>query len=493
MMKYFKINNINIFLIVFFCFILFFPGFTTYFYQDDFIHLSYSQSFRQIVESFNILNKASYPYYRPISTQLYFYIGKLIFGFNPLGYHIINFILFILNIILVNRLVKLLTNNHVISLLSCVFFAINSTHIAPLFSAANVQELFFVLFGLLTVDNYIRWLKFNKIINYHFSILFLVFALMSKETAIILPGILFITNIYTRKINLRKLFKDFIPYLLISFIYLIGHYFYGYPTSPSYKMIIGVKNINILFWYLLWSLSTPNILIDFVGPGLKLNHVFLEVAKTNGWTYFIFFPLFVISFIFVLISVLLIQIRKNIFTDTKLIVFGILWFIIGLLPLIVFPLHRLATEQSFSLIGLSLILGLIIYKGINNKILLKAISVLSLIVYLIVATNSIYLARRTHWVINSAEKAKNVVVFFKNNYSDIPKDTIVYFKNGIVKIPEYGSSRQIYLALGNGIGLKLILNRQDLSFFYEDVNPLPENLKESANVLTLDASTFLGY
>ena len=190
---------------------------------------------------------------------------------------------------------------------------------------------------------------------------------------------------------------------------------------------------------------------------------------------------------------LLIQIRKNIFTDTKLIVFGILWFIIGLLPLIVFPLHRLATEQSFSLIGLSLILGLIIYKGINNKILLKAISVFSLIVYLIVATNSIYLARRTHWVINSAEKAKNVVVFFKNNYSDIPKDTIVYFKNGIVKIPEYGSSRQIYLALGNGIGLKLILNRQDLSFFYEDVNPLPENLKESANVLTLDASTFLGY
>jgi len=489
-----RLWNAN-FLVISLCFFLFLPGFTTYFHQDDFIHFSYSQTFQQVIQAFNIFQRGEFPFYRPIPTQTYFYLGKLLFGYNPFGYHMINYIIFSVNIILAYRLVKLIAKTEKIAFLSVLFYGANSTHVAPLFSPAYVHELFYVLFGLLTVVNFFHWIINRKISNYVASLVCFILALMSKETAVVLPGILVLLYLYRiRKNILHRLITAILPFTIILIIYLLAHFFYyGIASGPSYKIILGKPTLNILFWYFIWALSTPNILIDFAGPGIKINQIFFQVAQINGLIYILFFPALIILGCILLISLIFSSIKSNKFEQIRLIMLGILWFVIGLIPLIIFPLHKLATEQAFSLTGLSLALGVVVYRGFLEGKIKKLFSILFLVIYLAIVINSVFLATRTHWIVRSARQAENVIGYFQKNYNNLSDNAIIYFKNGKVKIPEWGSSRQIYLALGEGRGLKLILNRPNLQLFFEDVNPLSAFPDKNTKAIEVDSSVFLGY
>ncbi len=483
-MKKFLNSNKLIIFVIFICAVLFLPGFFTYFHQDDFIHFSVSQNFTQVIRAFNIFQKGEFPFYRPIPTQLYFFVGQTLFGLNPLGFHLVNFLIFAVNIFLVFRLVKLITKNKIISTLAVFFFAVNSTNFAPLYAAAYVHELFYVMFGILTVDNFLRK-------KYVFSILFFVLALMSKETAVVLPLILLLTDLFlSKQADIKKIIVKIIPFLTILGIYLFAHYFfYGIAQGSSYALILGKPTLNILVWYFLWALSTPNILIDFIGPGLRINPVFFQVTKFQGILYFLFFPLLMFIGILIIYGVKQIQHDKKI----QLILFGVAWFVIGMIPLIIFPLHKLATEQAFSLVGLSIAIAVLLNSFINIRgVLTLVLPILFIVTYLVIAVNSILLARKTHWIIRSAQQAKNAIDFVQSNYPDLRDDATFYFRNGEVKIAPYGSSRQLYQALGNGYGLKLILNKPNLRLYFEDLGQIPKLDKEK-EIIQIDSSQLLGY
>lgn len=495
MKKFLRNDKLFLAVIVISCFILFLPGFFTYFHQDDFIHLSFSQNLNQVISAFNIFQKGEFPFYRPIPTQLYFSIMKNIFGINPFGYHLVNFLIFSLNILLVYRLVKLITDNKIISNIASIFFAVNSTHFAPLFSPAYVHELFYVLFGVLTADNFLRWVKNSKSNHYIFSILFFILALMSKETAVVLPGIVFLAYWFTeRNRKLDTVIKMFFPFTAILGIYLFAHfYFYGIASGTSYFLIFGKPTLNILAWYLLWAASTPNILIDFIGPGLRISPVFSQVAGFQGIIYFIFFPLlFTIGILMSGVTISKMLKEKNI-RDLRLIILGLLWFIVGMIPLIIFPLHKLATEQAFSLVGLSLALGVMLTGFGKSENKYKILTVVFIGIYLVIAINSILLARRTHWIVRSAQQAQNTISYLKYNYPNLSDNATIYFKDGEIKIAPYGSSRQIFQATGNGYGIKLVLDKPDLKLYFEEINPPPAAVWKESKIIEIDSSKLLGY
>ena len=487
MKKLWKEPKIWLLFIFVFVAIIFSPGFSTYFHQDDFLHLEQSQTPRQLIGAFNLFSKGEFPFYRPIPTQLDFCLGQRIFSLNPFGYHVINFIVFFINIILVYILVSKIVKNKTVGSIASLFFAINSTHFPPLYSPAYVHELLYVFFGLLVVTFYLSYLSSNKLYYYFYSLICFVLALMTKETAVILPGILFLCNILlTQKNSLKELIKRLLPFAAILFIYLFGHvFYYGLAQNTSYQVIIGKQNLNILFWYFLWALSVPNILIDFIGPGLKINPVFFAIGNWRSYLFITLIP--------ILLSILFFLILRTFQLNNKLlrkyIILGIGWFVIGLIPLIIFPLHKLATEQAFSLVGLSLILGVSVYFNLPRH---KYFALLFSILFLIMATNSIILARKTHWIVRSANQAKNTIDYIQTRVPFLKDSDIIYFKNGEVKLPTYGSSKQIYYALGNGVGLKIIFAKPNLRLYFEDINILPKKLK-SNNIIIIDSSKLLGY
>ena len=446
-------------LIILLSVIVFLPSFRAFFYQDDFIHLFFSRNSADVIKSFNLFIPGGYPFYRPVSTQLYYFSLSGLFGLKPFYFHVVNFLIFSTNICLVFFLIKRLIGKVEAATLGTLIFAINATHISPLYSAANVQELLLVLFSLISV------ILFDR--SSPFSILFFLLALMSKETAVMLPGILFLLAL-NRQQSSYRIIGRLLPFILILVFYLIGHFhYYGLAESSSYVMSVGKETLQILFWYLLWSLSVPMILSDFLLPGFKLSPFFFTVGGLNSRIFLFFFPL-----LLVIILIALLQKRKVPF-------FGLWWFLIGISPMLPFPSHRLGTEQAFALVGICLFLAQILY-GRLAKIFL--------IIYLILSINSILLSMRTNWVVRSGEIAKKTTDYLKKNHPEIPPDAVIYFTNGQIVIPQYGSSKQIYLAMGNGVGLPMMLGRNDLKIYYEDLDKLPPGIRAD---IVIDSSKLL--
>jgi hypothetical protein len=474
-------NNLAPILISFFCFALFFDGFKTYFHQDDFIQMFYSQNLKSVFDAFNIFKKAEFAFYRPIPTQLYFFITKSFFGWNPMGYHVVNFMIFVANIFLIYRFVKNLVGKKSAAF-SALFFAVNTTHFAPLHAASYVHELCLVFFALLSCLFFSKYLKSQKLKNLGFSIIFFIFALMSKETAVVIPGLIAIEYLFFKKrANLSEFIKIISVFTFVLFFYLFCHsVFYGMPESSSYKLMIGKDSLKMYFWYLIWGLSAPNILIDFLEPGLKIRSVFFEITKINGQFFLIIFPVFLI--ILIIIFVILILIKRNSF---KLIFYGFSWFVISLIPLVVFPLHKLAIEQALALVGLSTSIGYVLSQ------VPKKIAVLVTFLYILIAINSYSIAEKTHWILRSSYQAKSAVEKIRSLKIKDNQNQIVYFQNGKIAIPEYGSAKQIYLATGNGKLFPLMFGIPINNVFFEDVVSLPTNYNSQS--LRIDSSKLLGY
>lgn len=474
----------SLLVIVLLSFFLFLPAFSTYFHQDDFIHMTYSDTFSKVISAFNLFRKGDFPFYRPIPTQVYFYFLKLLFGMNPFPYHVVNFFIFTLNIIILYRLSAFLTKNRLAGVFSSLFYAINSTHIAPLFSAAYCHELFLVLFSLLCIYFYAK----KKTAG---ALFFFILALMSKETAVVLPGILFLTGMYLHRSRmlLKSELRIIAVFAGISVFYFLSHAFlYGFASSSSYKFILGKPTVQILVWYLLWALSVPNIFIDFLLPHLKISPVWYQVTGIHSSLFFIFFSMFSIFLLFLVIR----SFRK--YKESGItFVYSAGWFVTALLPLIIFPLHKLATEQALGLCGLSVFLGFVFSTAFESKGIMRVISFLAVLFYLIHASNSIVLARKTHWIILGARQAEKALFTLKSQYPILPDNSVFYFKNGRIKIPEYGSAKQIYQSLGNGVAINIIYNDNKIQSYFEDVKEMPESIRKSKLVLEYDSSMFLGY
>ncbi len=483
-----KINKVYYFLagIILYTLIIFYPNFSLYFHQDDFFNFGLSNNLAAVISAFNIFQAhPDFPFYRPIPVQLYFYVLRNLLGFNPQGYHLANYALFALLILLVFRLILKFTNKRLTAIIATVIFAINSTHFAAMASGAYAHEIIFSIFSVLTIYFFLP----KK--NTPLSLFFLILALMSKEIAVMLPPILSVI-LFLRAKSVKQFFNrasTLLPFFLILGVYLIGHFvYYGLPQSSSYQFILGKQNLNILAWYTLWAFSVPNILIDFIGPGLKINPTFSTVAQLNGTIFVAAFSVFVLSAIFLFLKTFekLLSNSENL----RIILIGLAWFVLGLIPVLIFPLHKLAIEQTFPMIGLILSVSMVISVPLSSKKFTKFIAILAISAYLILATNSIYLARRTHWIVRSANQAKAVIDFLRPKINSMPVDSIIYFADGEIVIPEWGSSKQMYLALSEGRAINIIFNRPDLTVRFASQNdPVPTG----ENSLILNSSQFLGY
>lgn len=462
---------------------LFRKGFSLFFYQDDFIHAGFSQTIFQVIKAFNLFSKADFPFYRPIPTQFYFFLGLKLFGFSALPFHLFNFFLLILNSYLLFRLGKILNFGKSASLLAAFFYTLNTTHVAPMFSPAYVHELLLTAFSILAVYSLIGWFLKRNSANLIKTLIFFVFSLMSKETAVVVPALSALGLILLQKpLSVKKLMPVIVPMGLILLIYFFGHfYFYGLPQGSSYVVLLGKPTINILSWYFLWAISVPSFLIDFIGPKLAINPSLWLVGGIN-------LKIFLISFvIFLFFSFILFLDSKEKF---KLFILSI-WMLIGISPLLPFPKHHLAIEQTLMLLGLSLAIGLIYHEGILRKGLFRIFAFIGLICYLIAVFNSVEMASRTHYTANGSKLVLRIVDYLKNIPGGLSEDKILYFKDGKILIPQYGSSKQISLALGGDRAIKLLFNQPNIKVYFEDGNPLPKDLFNSPKVVEIDSSEFL--
>lgn len=410
-------------------FVLFLPSFFVFFTHDDFFHfvIADTDSLKGFLNFFNIkTSPLGHGFYRPLTTQVFYFLGRYVFDLSPFWMHAISYLFFTGIVILVYHLINFVFRDRKAAILGAFLYSTSSIHFMSLYFLGAFQEIGMAFFVLLSVLFYI---KSNSIKDWKYllSLMFFMLALMSKETSVITPFLAVTVRLFLRFRNIKRLeykkVTDFIraeisrilPYAGILMVYLYFRIFhYGFIQGDSYVWDFSPRILNSLFWYGLWSFNIPEMLVDFVGPGLHINPNLFKF-----WSQSIIPIMLLGGLLLFIIALLSIKaIRKNI----KLVAFTLTWFFIALLPVLFLPFHKFSFYLTLPLVGIA---SYISYLLVNFKH--KTIIGLFCILWLAGSYMTLKLTEETHWVTRGAQTAKRVDEYFQNNDKHLSKNKNVAF------------------------------------------------------------------
>lgn len=132
--------------IILISFIVYLPIFSNAFLQWD--DKAYIEN-NPLVHSFNlkeIFSQNVMGNYHPV-TILILGIEYHLFGLNPAGYHAVNLLLHLLNVLLVFYVVYLLSNNTIVGLVASLLFGIHPLHVESVAWASELKDLLYTFFS----------------------------------------------------------------------------------------------------------------------------------------------------------------------------------------------------------------------------------------------------------------------------------------------------------------------------------------------------------
>lgn len=451
---------------------LYLPTFTTYFAGDDFFHFSVSRVGRlwDFARFFGFypFDSRGVAFYRPLFREVLYGIYLVSFGLNVFPMRIFAMLLHIANIYLVYKVGKVLVNSEFVSLIAALFFGVSASNVGILYYlAGGLQAQGATLFMLLSL------LAFSARHRTAAFILFLA-GLASHEQAIVIPALLCGIIWLEEKrfgVFVKRIGQQLWPYLVTLVGYFYANIFViGFSSAEvQYRPVFSLgTTLNTLAWYSAWALGLPEMLVDFMRPGLSLNP---GLMRYWGSYFHFIFPAFFVS-IGVLVIAGMSQLKR--LCKDKHIYFLAGWFVAALLPVVFLPLHKKTYYLAPALPAFWLLVGYTVEKLKSNKLFRPLVVVLisSLVTLTVV---SVKLSEKTYWAINRAKIAQKVVRDLKYQYPTLPHRAVLYIKND----PDYpfiseswgGTSTQTNLALSGADAIRLLYGDAELTVTYQDKDP----------------------
>lgn len=401
----FKHHSIFIFISVI-SLLFFFSSLNNYFFMDDFIFINRVKSANSIKDIYTFFT-SPFPFeifYKPIFL-VSFLVNYKIFGLNSIGYNSTDLLLHVFNLSLFYYLVFKITKSRPAAFFSVFIYILNFERYyltVEWISARN--DLMATLFLLVSLILFVIWQDCSRRKHiYMLALLSWLGALLSKENSIILPLILISYRMIKRKDEYTKNYilyyiKVFLPFIILGCIYLLVRFYTGsrMPAlgTETYTYHLGINIFHNFMEYstktLIWSLLPFYLLVAYI-PKIK------KSPLPNG------------SF--------------------RIIVFGILFFIFSLLPVIALP-HTARQYFYLPAFGSSICLGILLnhifvqFLKENKKFAqdaLKKILVFSLVCiipYVIMKNKN--LKEKTYIT-------KDILQELKEDYPCLAQNSIIYF------------------------------------------------------------------
>lgn len=446
----------KILLLIFAATLVYLPALSIFFSADDWFHLRVS-NITQIKQFVNFFSFSKTPesitFYRPLSTQTFFFSFQKLFGLNPTPYHLFVILCFSFSLFLVYQLGKIIFKLDQKAILVALIYGFSVSNFTRLYFLSAFQEIALVIFSLLTIISYLKGKQL-------YSISFFILALLSKETAVVLPAVLFVIDWTNQKQNPKKLLQFAI--LLLPYLYLRLTKFGGASGESYLWNFSPTKMGNTLIWYFLWSLGAPELLIDYIGSAFRpIPRFFTDYPY--WWP--VILGLLLINL--ALLAVLFLKKPKKI--NRKFVSFIVL-FVVSLSPVLFLPQHKFTLELGLPLVWFSLAIAwLLPPKG-------KLLAVF-LLFFLATNLSMNYLTYTRHYSVGSAKIAHKVYDYFQKNYPVIPPNSYFEFINDTQNYgASWGSSKQISNAVGGSELFRVLYHDPRYLVFYEDYpGPRPQN------------------
>ncbi len=398
-----KFNYLAISILVVVGFALYVNSFQNQMFWDDYdsiLNNQYVQDWRYLPNYFseNLIAGAGFTsnYWRPMLLLVFSLEWHLWQDWTP-GYHFVNTSFHIVNAILLFLILFYVFKKRWLAILTALIFLAHPLQTEAVTYVAGLGDslsIFFIFLGLLF---YLKFRISKKIFSkngfYFLSLVMYIFALMTKETAIIMPALIFITGFFAVPIesdNLKKRLKDIgktiWPFLVIAGFYVLlratllnfGDTFnlYGeenvFTENFHIRLFTFFRVLTIYFQLLFWPFNL---------------HMERSVEIADSFSSFsVIFGGFV--------SLGLLALAFSQFKRFPIASFGILWFFIGLAPTsnLLIPVSGLLYEHwlYLPLVGIFLVLiwlGELLGKRYGLQRILLGIFVIFLIFLSILTIN----------------------------------------------------------------------------------------------------------
>jgi len=292
--------------------------------------------------------------YHPL-TMLTLAFNYAISGIDPFSYHLVNWMLHILNTSLVFLFIYKISGRKIfVAAFTSLIFGIHPMHMESVAWISERKDVLYACFFLLALLQYWNFLETGKRPKLLYCFSFFILSLLSKPAAIILPFVLLLLDYWHGRSFYWKVWAEKIPFLICSFLI-------GFITIKvqSAEAIVGLDT------YPLWSrffFACYTIMIYaarfFVPYPLSAFHPYPSIDALGLPV--LLSPIFIISLL-----ILLWLKRKD-----KLLVFSLLFFIVNLLLVVQFVSIGLTIVSErytyIPYIGLSFLLGMWLNKYLES-------------------------------------------------------------------------------------------------------------------------------
>lgn len=153
-------------------------------------------------------------YYRPLIKTLHF-LEYAAFGENPAGYHAVSIVLNLLVVLLAFLVVREITKDSLLALISAIFFSVHPSHVEAVSWAYSDSYLVFSLFSLSSLYLYLRKKMAWSLVSF-------AAALLAQESAVLLPVVLILERYLVAEKKSIQDYKFLIPYLLLLVLFLVA-------------------------------------------------------------------------------------------------------------------------------------------------------------------------------------------------------------------------------------------------------------------------------
>lgn len=331
-----KSKHLYLLLLILFTAFAYLNSFNNSFVWDDFNTIVNNDLIKGPLKLADIFFNSPGLFYRPLP-MLTIIFDYALWGMNTFGYHLTNFLFHLFNVTLIFYLAQRITRHLRGSFICALLFAIHPIHTeavtyisgrSDLICAFFLLSSFYLYLGLLDAirdkkkfypvrDPYQGqdrrlWRLISNGVYLFVSLLLFSLAMLSKESALLFPLLLFGYNLCFLKSSLRDKFKPIIPFILLTITFLLVRYFF--ITGDLVPIAIG--NLKIIFRLLLFYLGLLVFPIN-----LHMQHSLRENIFLHNMPFYLSAIIF-LGFIFTILKL----------AKKRYILFGLWWFIMGLLP-----------------------------------------------------------------------------------------------------------------------------------------------------------------
>ena len=430
-------SKIKTYLLTLLCVVLAYGGSVKYgFSQDDwyFLLISDAHNLSEVANFFNPLSQSGFAFFRPLGTQLYYFL----FGGNPLYMHIFMLLIQSLSGYFVYDLLRGLKLKSPTPILAGILYSVSSVHFLSLYYIAATQQLLSASFSLLSLILFLDR-------KYLPSTMVFALALLSKETAIVVPAVALILTLITKS---KTIIRPLIPYGVLSVAYLLLRFATSSVTQSQSQLSFGPSVLTNIRWYFLFAANFPETLVNYGLPRMGIN-----IAKFIA-------DLGTPALIITLCSSLITLLALTRLVQTKRWLYG-LWFVVGLGPVILLRNHLYPHYLDLALIPFLLLL----LQDLKPKY-----QYVVAVFFIFTSLYSIQFSAKHHWTTGRAHITQIALTTYDWNTA-CGQDNIAFVGEG-------DSPRELSYALSLANGPRVICNEPDLGVYYLTAEALAKGVEE---------------